>query len=91
MQSPHTVAAMHSVDNKSSLARSWYGAVIKDFLRSDSATILGILASNCDAELLTTQRDAWLAQIAILRSHLSNLEGWVFFEFNIPRMGGAWM
>lgn len=78
---------MSSAVGKSSLARAWYAAAIRDFLLSDSKTILGSLASNCDAELLTTQRDAWLAQIEILRTRLSNLEGWIFFEFNIPRMG----
>src|SRR5205823_6532973 len=34
-----------------------------------------------------TQRDAWLAQIEFLRSHLIELSGSIFFEFNIPRMG----
>ena len=33
------------------------------------------------------QRDAWLAQIDLLQAQLTGLDGWVFFEFNIPRMG----
>src|SRR5262245_45343584 len=78
---------MPSVTSNASLARFWYGGAIKGFLLSDSNAILGELTSNCNAELLTTQRDAWLAQIEILRIHLNNLDGWVFFEFNIPRMG----
>lgn len=33
------------------------------------------------------QRDAWLAQIEILQNQLNGMEGWIFFEFIIPRMG----
>jgi len=78
---------MCRVFNKSVLARSWYAASIRDFLLSDSRSILGDLTQNCETELLTTQRDAWLAQISILHQQLRGFEGWLFFEFNIPRMG----
>jgi hypothetical protein len=78
---------MSLVVGNSGLARSWYAASITDFLLTDSDKSLGKLTSNCDTELLTTQRDAWLAQIEILRTQLKGLEGWIFFEFNIPRMG----
>jgi hypothetical protein len=78
---------MFSVGGKMGLARSWYGAAISDFLLADSETILGTIATNCDADILPTQRNAWLGQIEILRRSLNSMEGWVFFEFNIPRMG----
>lgn len=54
---------------------------------ADAQAILGNLTNNCDGSVIPTQRDAWLAQIRILRAQLSGMEGWVFFEFNIPRMG----
>lgn len=78
---------MSKLVNQRSLVSSWYGAALTDFLSADPTTILGTLASHCEGELLATQRDAWLAQIDILRRHLAGLEGWVFFEFHIPRMG----
>jgi Schlafen group 3, DNA/RNA helicase domain len=78
---------MSKVVKNSGLARAWYAAAIRDFVRADCQTILGNLAENCDTEILTTQREAWLSQIDILRKQLGDLNGWVFFEFNIPRMG----
>ena len=78
---------MSSVVSTSGLARSWYGADFGDFLASDADDILGKLARHAGDGHFADQRDAWLAQIEILRSQLNGLEGWVFFEFNIPRMG----
>jgi hypothetical protein len=72
---------------ETSLSRAWYGASIGDFLESNLDTILGTLARNSSFEILTTQRDTWLAQIEMLQSSLSGLIGHLFFEFNIPRMG----
>jgi len=77
---------MSSVTTASAL-RAWYGASIADFLASDAESVLGQLTANSDFALIPTQRDAWLAQIHILRSQLTGLNGAVFFEFNIPRMG----
>jgi Uncharacterized conserved protein (DUF2075) len=73
--------------SNSGLARSWYGAAISDFLQADRESILGKLATHAGDGHFAAQRDAWLAQIDILRRELHGLEGWIFFEFNIPRMG----
>jgi len=78
---------MSNATNTPSSLRAWYGAPIKAFLASDSQKILGEITSNCDRTLISTQRDAWLAEIEILRNQLQGLEGAIFFEFNIPRMG----
>jgi hypothetical protein len=78
---------MSNVVSNSGLARSWYGAAIGDFLTSDANAILGKLSHHAGDGHFADQRDAWLAQIDLLRSQLNGLEGWVFFEFNIPRMG----
>ena len=53
----------------------------------DSDTIVGQLTTHSDFAVLPTQRDAWLAQIALLKSTLDGSSGFVFMEFNIPRMG----
>jgi hypothetical protein len=68
-------------------SRAWYGASIDEFRHSDINSILGTLTTNGDFELLTTQRDSWIAQIEFLRRELAGLNGSLFFEFNIPRMG----
>ena len=85
--SRHTPYGMSSIVTNSGLARSWYGAAIGDFLTTEADDILGKLSRHAGDGHFADQRDAWLAQIEILHSQLKGLEGWVFFEFNIPRMG----
>src|SRR5262245_42053928 len=67
--------------------RHWYGASIADFVATNSDKVLGQLTKNCSFRLLPTQRDAWLAQIELLRVQINGLPGAIYFEFNIPRMG----
>ena len=71
----------------SSRARYWYGALITDFVDASSDAVVGHIATNAEFAVLPTQRDAWLSQIAFLRSQLTELSGSIFFEFSIPRMG----
>lgn len=68
-------------------SRAWYGATISEFLGASSESVFGRLASNPEYSLLTTQKGAWEAQISFLQSELVGLTGYLFFEFNIPRMG----
>src|SRR4029078_11251746 len=42
---------------------------------------------NGDFALLPTQRDAWIVQLKVLSVALEGLNGGLFLEFNIPRMG----
>jgi hypothetical protein len=58
-----------------------------EFLASDANEILGKLSRHAGDGHFADQRDAWLAQIQSLQTQLKGLEGWIFFEFNIPRMG----
>ncbi|MCD6048896.1 MAG: hypothetical protein K0Q55_299 [Verrucomicrobia bacterium] len=67
--------------------RAWYSASITEFLVSDCDTIIGQLATNGDFSLLISQRDAWIAQISFLKTHLTDNTGHLFLEFSIPRMG----
>jgi len=78
---------MSAAPSNGGLARSWYGDAIGDFLARDADDILGKLARHAGDGHFADQRDAWLAQIDLLHSQLEGLNGWVFFEFNIPRMG----
>jgi hypothetical protein len=68
-------------------SRAWYSASISEFLQTPPAVIVGQLAAGSGFTLLSTQTDAWLAQIAFLHERLGGLDGALFLEFNIPRMG----
>src|ERR1039457_878970 len=67
--------------------RAWYGASLANFIASDPDVVIGRLAKLSDFAVLPTQRDAWLAQITLLRNCVHGLKGSIFLEFNIPRMG----
>ena len=64
-----------------------YGATISEFLAQNPDEIIGTLAANAGFAILQTQRDAWLIQIRLLLDALDGLQGGIFFEFSIPRMG----
>ncbi len=70
-----------------SRVRYWYGAPIGEFVAESSDGVVGQIVTNAEFAVLPTQRDAWLSQIAFLRSQLIELSGSIFFEFSIPRMG----
>lgn len=69
------------------MPRAWYSDSIARFLESDEESILGRLAMASEFAVEATQRDAWLEQIRILKPVLEGLEGSVYFEYSIPRMG----
>ncbi len=67
--------------------RAYYSATIRDFLDTSSESILGELTKHNTFTLEHNQRDAWLEEISILRNTLCKLQGKIYFEFSIPRMG----
>lgn len=75
------------VANPPGLNRFYYSSSIKDFLDFTSQDILGTLVENCQFNVDLTQRDAWLAQIVLLKQILASYSGHIFFEYAIPRMG----
>jgi hypothetical protein len=66
---------------------SFYSSSIRDLVDQGSETVLGYLAKQNPFALDALQRNAWLSQIDLVRNQLGALEGWVAFEFAIPRMG----
>lgn len=69
------------------MSRFYYSDSISNFLEASSAEIIGQLTQNSEFPVDITQRDAWMGQISILKPLLSGLNGTIFFEYNIPRMG----
>ena len=69
------------------MTRAYYSASISDFLRASTDEVMGKLSRNNDFALIQTQRNAWEAQIEILRTALASREGSIYFEYSVPRMG----
>lgn len=70
------------------MSRFYYSDTITNFLNTNSQEIIGHLTANSEFAVETTQRDAWLAQISILKPLITEFSGTIYFEYNIPRMGG---
>ena len=67
---------------------AYYSASINDFVGQSPQRVLGELAKSNPFALEFLQCDAWEGQIELLQSQLAgSREGWIAFEFAIPRMG----
>ncbi|HOZ69970.1 MAG TPA: DUF2075 domain-containing protein [Chitinophagaceae bacterium] len=69
------------------MGRFYYSDTISNFLKASSQEIIGHLTENSEFAVETTQKEAWLGQIHILKPLLALIDGTIFFEYNIPRMG----
>jgi hypothetical protein len=71
------------------LPRAWYDAPFPTFLAATPDTILGALTrASGDHAVEPAQTQAWLAEIALLKSWLAPYTaGAIHLEFTIPRMG----
>ena len=65
----------------------FYVADVAQFVGSSSDEILGRIAANSSFAVDTTQRDAWVDQIEVLKPSLAGLKGRIFLEFIVPRIG----
>ena len=68
---------------------SYYRSSIADFLLKSSKAILGeITSSETHFDITPQSIKSWEFQINHLKSTLNKFsEGYIFFEFHIPRMG----
>lgn len=71
------------------MKRAYYSDTITRFLEREDLETLGILTAHHEFSLEAPQRDAWLAQIKILKHSLARYrdQGTVYFEYSIPRLG----
>lgn len=70
--------------------RCLYNSSFANFIGSENNYIFGTLCDNYHGEALTTTREAWKAEISILKQVLVGLEtgdGRIIFEYDIPRLG----
>lgn len=66
---------------------AYYAAGVADFIGETPESILGELTARSAFAVDPPQRDAWLGEIAILKSALACIEGTVFVEVDVPRIG----
>ena len=70
--------------------RCLFNSDFTSFLSRDINSIFGMLCDNYHGDAPTTSREAWKAEIDIMRKLLTNLNdknGQIIFEYDIPRLG----
>lgn len=70
--------------------RCLYDNNFMDFIRENETSILGKLCERYHGDAKTTTRDAWKGEIAVMQtvlSQLSDKNGRIVFEYDIPRLG----
>ncbi len=70
--------------------RCLYSSSFAQFNTADPSALFGVLCENYHGEALTTTREAWTGEIAIMKRVLapySNTDGQIIFEYDIPRLG----
>jgi hypothetical protein len=78
---------MMEIPSTSQLRRAWYAGSIAEFQKASDDQVQAELLRRSLFDILQTQRDAWLAEISLLRKALDGHVGKVYLEFAIPRMG----
>jgi hypothetical protein len=66
---------------------AWYRAEISQFLHTHTDEVLGTLGRHSTFDDAQTQRRAWQEEIALLKSALVGIDGWLLLEFEVPRLG----
>lgn len=69
------------------MTSAFYSSSIANIVDQASEAVLGHLAKRNPFALAAPQRNAWLSEIDLIRRQLQGLDGWIAFEFAIPRMG----
>lgn len=69
------------------MKRSYYQNTVDKFLAEEVNSIFGQLAKNHQHDLEDQQKNAWFKQVEYLKSWLNDIDGNIYFEFSIPRMG----
>lgn len=72
------------------MARCLFNSSFQRFLTLNENLIFGELCNNYHGDALTTTREAWKAEISVMKNVISRLDindGQVIFEYDIPRLG----
>lgn len=66
---------------------AYYSNAIAAFRSADPLAIIGGLTTASGLGVEGTQIDAWKQQIEILQTQLADIDGSIFLEFDVPRLG----
>ncbi len=69
-----------------SVANAYYACAVTDFLADSTDSVLGALTRR-SGSVDASQKEAWLSEIEILKTALGDSGGFVFLEFDVPRIG----
>jgi hypothetical protein len=69
------------------LSRYWYGDTISAFSAATVESVVGALSLANPLDTTSDQIIAWREQVELLRPQLQGLDGAIYFEFDIPRIG----
>ena len=72
------------------MKRAYYSDSITDFVDKNENAILGELSKRSQFDITQPQNSAWLEEIRIMKKALDSYRGRgkVYFEYEIPRLGG---
>lgn len=73
--------------NDNARQSAFYSSNISDFLTADDATVLGNLAGGSGLAIDGAQTEAWKEQVRVLKHTLPGVDGSLFLEFAVPRLG----
>jgi hypothetical protein len=74
-------------DHRNADIPAFYSDRVERFRMTDEATILGSLAGASGQSIEGAQMEAWKQQIRLLKDALTGIEGTLFLEFDVPRLG----
>ncbi len=66
---------------------AWYAAPLEEFLASPEREVLGTLSGKSEFAVEVEQAGAWAGEISCLRAATKGLSGWIYLEFEVPRLG----
>ena len=72
------------------MSRCLYKSSFEEFISADENLIFGVIDGGAHGVTLTTAKEAWKAEISIMKGVLSALDvkdGQIIFEYDIPRLG----
>ena len=70
------------------MSRSYFLSTIENFISTHENEILGTLTSSENIFSITPKTTyAWQGEISVMQSSLVGIDGYIHFEYVIPRMG----
>ena len=74
-------------DPKPARSAAWYAASLAGFREASTDAVIGALVRSSRFPVDESQRLAWEGEIAILREQLDQPFGFLWLEFDVPRLG----